>query len=109
MAENSEGTGLTTELRERLENLHQELLEERSRREELEERVEKAKEENDLTVLEASGDLWRGIDEDRPGREDTVRIDSRREQPSPTRQPTEREVLEAMAARRMSEQETPSA
>lgn len=86
---------LSPELRDRLQRLHDELQEEREKRK----KAEKAlKDDHDLTVLEASKDLWRGHSEDRPPRSDTVRIDHQAE-PAQQSEPSERDVLEAAVAR----------
>lgn len=114
-SEGNSGAGsgeLSQELRRRLERLSQELEREKEARKAAEIAAQRAESE-DLTVLEASKDLWRGHDEDRPGRPDTVRI-SEEERAVAQRSrraagPTEIDVLEAAVARAKAEAERAAA
>lgn len=96
---------LSEELKTRLERMAQELETEREKRREAEKRAKAKESEQDLTVLSASKDLWRGVDEDRPNRPDTVRI-SPAERKAQQSRPSEQEMLEAAVARQLSARES---
>lgn len=100
-SETERAEALDRTLKARLQKMSEELEREKQRRKEAEQRAEQA-EDRGLTVLEASGDLWRGNDEARDGRPDTVRLSEaeiQRIEERRTRRPTQREALEATAAR----------
>jgi hypothetical protein len=86
-------------LQERLEALAQALKREQAKSASLEEELAGRAAKESLTVLSASKDLWRGADEKRPDRPDTLRLPVE-QAPTPTPSaPTQQDAMEAAVAR----------